>query len=44
MRRLGDVGTKIVEMTYSGYEEAESILDRAEGMIFKISENSESKT
>lgn len=43
LRRLGDVGTKIVEMTYSGYEEAESILDRAEGMIFKISENSESK-
>lgn len=43
LRRLGDVGTKIVEMTYSGYEEAENILDRAEGMIFKISENSESK-
>ena len=43
LRRLGDVGTKIVEMTYSGYEEAESILDRAEGMIFKKSENSESK-
>ena len=43
LRRLGDVGTKIVEMAYEGYDEVETILDRAEGMIFKISENNESK-
>jgi len=43
LRRLGDVGTKIVEMTYEGYEDVGSILDKAEGMIFKISESKESK-
>lgn len=43
LRRLGDVGTKIVEMTYEGYEDVDSILDKAEGMIFKISETKESK-
>ncbi len=43
LRRLGDVGTKIVEMTYEGYEDADAILDKAEGMIFKISESKESK-
>ena len=43
LRRLGDVGTKIVEMAYEGYDEVETILDRAEGMIFKISENNDSK-
>ncbi|WP_319370376.1 replicative DNA helicase [uncultured Ilyobacter sp.] len=43
LRRLGDVGTKIVEMTYEGYEDADAILDKAEGMIFKISETKEAK-
>lgn len=43
LRRLGEVGTKIVEMTYEGYEEVDTILDKAESMIFKVSENKESK-
>lgn len=43
LRRLGEVGTKIVELAYEGYEEVDSILDKAEGMIFKISENVDSK-
>jgi len=43
LRKLGEVGTKIVEMVYDDYEEPETILDKAEGMIFKISEKNESK-
>lgn len=43
LRRLGEVGTKIVELAYEGYEEVDNILDKAEGMIFKISENIDSK-
>lgn len=43
LRKLGDVGTKIVEMSYEGYEDVDTILDKAEGMIFKISESKESK-
>lgn len=43
LRRLGEVGTKIVELAYEGYEEVDSILDKAEGMIFTISENVDSK-
>ncbi|WP_286033545.1 replicative DNA helicase [Fusobacterium necrogenes] len=43
LRRLGEVGTKIVELAYEGYEEVDNILDKAEGMIFKISENVDSK-
>lgn len=43
LRRLGEVGTKIVELAYEGYEEVDTILDKAEGMIFKISENVDSK-
>lgn len=43
LRRLGDIGTKIVEMSYEGYEDVDSILDKAEGMIFKISESKETK-
>lgn len=43
LRRLGEVGTKIVEMTYEGYEDVDTILDKAEGMIFKVAENKESK-
>ena len=43
LRRLGEVGTKIVELAYEGYEEVDNILDKAEGMVFKISENVDSK-
>jgi len=43
LRRLGDIGTQIVEMTHEGYEDIDDILDKAEGMIFKIAENKESK-
>lgn len=43
LRKLGDAGTKIVELAYDGYEEVDDILDKAESLIFKISENSESK-
>lgn len=43
LRKLGDVGTKIVELAYEGYEEVDTILDKAEGMIFKVSENVDSK-
>lgn len=43
LRKLGDVGTKIVEMSYEGYEDVDTILDKAEGLIFKISETKESK-
>lgn len=43
LRKLGDVGTKIVEMSYEGYEDVDTILDKAEGLIFKISESKEAK-
>lgn len=43
LRKLGDVGTKIIEMAYEGYEDVDSILDKAEGLIFKISETKSSK-
>ena len=43
LRKLGDVGTKIVEISYEGYEDVDTILDKAEGLIFKISETKESK-
>jgi replicative DNA helicase len=43
LRKLGDVGTKIVEMAYDGYEDTDALLDKAEGMIFKIAEGKESK-
>lgn len=43
LRKLGEVGTKIVEMVYDDYEEPETVLDKAEGMIFRISEKNESK-
>ena len=43
LRQLGDIGTKIVEMAYEGYEEVDSILDKAEGLIFKISETTTNK-
>lgn len=43
LRKLGEIGTKIVEMTYEGYEDVDTILDKAESLIFKISETKESK-
>ena len=43
LRKLGEAGTKIVEMAYDGYEDADMILDKAEGLIFKIAENKDSK-
>ncbi len=43
LRSLGEAGTKIVEMAYDGYDDADVILDKAEGLIFKIAENKESK-
>ncbi len=43
LRKLTDVGTKIVEMASEGYEDVDTILDKAEGLIFKISETKESK-
>ena len=43
LRKLGEVGTKIVELAYEGYEEVDNILDKAEELIFKISENADNK-
>ena len=43
LRKLGEVGTKIVELAYEGYEEVDTILDKAEGLIFKIAETKTSK-
>lgn len=43
LRKLGDIGTKIVEMTYEGYEDVDTILDKAEGLIFKVAESKETK-
>ena len=41
---MGNVGTKIVELAYEGYEEVDDILDKAESLIFNLSENNDSKT
>ncbi len=43
LRKLTDVGAKIVELATEGTEDVESILDKAEGLIFKVSETKESK-
>ncbi|MBZ4683129.1 MAG: replicative helicase [Fusobacteriaceae bacterium] len=43
LRELINVGSKIVELAQTGYEEVDSILDKAEGLIFKISESKENK-
>ncbi|MGL6064336.1 MAG: replicative DNA helicase [Fusobacteriaceae bacterium] len=43
LRKLTDIGTKIVEMASEGYEDVDTILDKAEGLIFKISETKEAK-
>jgi replicative DNA helicase len=44
LREIGNVGTKVVEMVYDENEDTQTILDRAESMIFKISENKDSKS
>ncbi|TDT71484.1 replicative DNA helicase [Hypnocyclicus thermotrophus] len=43
LRELINVGNKVVELAQTGYEEVDSILDKAEGLIFKISESKENK-
>lgn len=43
LRDLGNVGTKIVEMSYDAYEDVDTILDKAESLIFKVSETKNSK-
>ena len=43
LRKLVDIGTNIVEMAYEGYEDVDTILDKSEGLIFKISESKETK-
>lgn len=43
LRDLGNVGTKIVEMSYEAYEDVDTILDKAESLIFKVSETKNSK-
>lgn len=43
LRKLGTAGTKIVEMSYEGYEDVDVILDKAESLIFKIAETKDSK-
>ena len=42
-RKLIDTGTKITEMAYRGYDDIDSMLDKAESMIFKIAEAKEKK-
>jgi len=37
------VGSQIVEMAHDGFEEVDSILDKAESLIFKVAENKENK-
>ncbi|BDU50962.1 replicative DNA helicase [Haliovirga abyssi] len=43
LRKIINVGTKIVEIAYEGYEEVDQILDKSENMIFKIAQNKENK-
>jgi len=43
LRSLMNIGSQIVEMAQEGYEEADEILDKAESLIFKISDKRESK-
>ncbi|MGL4393141.1 MAG: replicative DNA helicase, partial [Fusobacteriaceae bacterium] len=43
LRKLTEVGSKIVELASEGTEDVQKILDKAEGLIFKISETKESK-
>ncbi len=43
LRGLINVGSQIVEMAHDGFEEVDSILDKAESLIFKVAENKENK-
>ncbi len=43
LRGLISVGSQIVELAHDGFEEVDSILDKAESLIFKVAENKESK-
>lgn len=43
LRKLANAGTKIAEMSYEGHENVGTIVDNAESLIFKISENNEKK-
>ena len=43
LRGLINVGSQIVEMAHDGLEEVDSILDKAESLIFKVAENKENK-
>lgn len=43
LRSLMDIGSQIVEMAQEGYEEVDTILDKAESLIFKVSETKENK-
>ena len=42
-RALIDTGEKITRMSYRGYEQVETMLDKAESMIFKIAESKQKK-
>lgn len=43
LRGLISVGSQIVELAHDGFEEVDSILDKAESLIFKVAENKENK-
>lgn len=43
LRSLMDIGSHIVEMAQEGYEEVDTILDKAESLIFKVGETKENK-
>lgn len=43
LRRIINVGTQIAEIAYEGYEDVDQILDKAENLIFKVSQNKEKK-
>lgn len=43
LRGLINVGSQIVELAHDGMEEVDSILDKAESLIFKVAENKENK-
>lgn len=43
LRGLIKVGSQIVELAHDGMEEVDSILDKAESLIFKVAENKENK-
>ena len=42
-RKLIDTGEKIARMSYRGYDEIDTMLDKAESMIFKIAESKQKK-